>query len=106
MISYDDFAKLDLRVAKITEAEAVPNSEKLIKLQLSLGEENRQIVAGIGKTYAPEDLVGKEIVIVANLEPRKLMGEESNGMLLAASDEDGPVLLIPELEVAPGSGIK
>lgn len=113
MISYDDFAKIELKVAKVMEAERVSNSEKLIRLQLDLGEKNeanlpagRQVIAGIGKTYAPEDLIGKEIVIVANLEPRSLMGLESNGMLLAASDEDGPVLLVPDLEVVPGSGIK
>jgi len=106
MISYDYFAKIELKIARILEAEKVENSDKLIKLQLSMGEESRQVVAGIGKTYAPEDLVGKEIVIVANLESRKLMGEESNGMLLAASDENGPVLLVPEIEVAPGTGVK
>jgi methionyl-tRNA synthetase len=106
MINYDDFAKIELKIARVMEAEAVPDSDKLIRLQLSLGEESRQIVAGIGKAYAPEDLIGKEIVIVANLEPRKLMGVESNGMLLAASDEDGPVLLVPELDVPPGTGVK
>ncbi len=106
MINYDDFAKIELKVARVMEAERVADSDKLVKLQLSVGEETRQIVAGIGKAYAPEDLIGKEIVIVANLEPRTLMGVESNGMLLAASDEDGPVLLVPELEVAPGSNIR
>ena len=106
MITYDDFSKLDLRVAKVIAAERVEGSEKLIKLQLQVGPENRQIVAGIGKSYEPENLIGKQIVIVANLEPRSLMGLESNGMLLAADSEIGPVLLIPEKEVLPGAKIK
>ena len=106
MITYDDFAKLELRIAKITAAERVEGSEKLIKLQLQVGPETRQIVAGIGKAYAPENLIGKQIVIIANLEPRSLMGLESNGMLLAADSEIGPVLLIPEKEVIPGDKIK
>lgn len=106
-IKYDDFAKIDLRTAKILEVVRVEGSEKLVKLQIDVGElGQRQLVAGIGKTYQPEALVGKQIVIVANLEPRKLMGHESNGMLLAASNENGPVLLCPESEVSPGAGIK
>ncbi len=106
MITIDDFKKVDLRVAKILEAEKVEGSDKLVKLQIDLGEEKRQIVAGIGVIYTPELLVGKEVIIVANLEPRKLMGLESNGMLLAASDEMGPVLLVPESEVKEGTGIR
>ena len=89
MITYDDFAKLELKVALIKEAERVEGSEKLIKLQLEVGTENRQIVAGVGKAYEPDQLVGKQIVIIANLEPRSLMGVESNGMLLAADSEKG-----------------
>lgn len=96
MISYDDFQKIDLRAAKILEAERVEGSEKLLKLQVDLGEEKRQIVAGVGKAYAPKDLIGRQIVIL-----------ESKGMLLAASDEKGtPVLLMPEKEVFPGVKIK
>ena len=107
MITYDDFKKLDLRVAKILSAERVDGSEKLVKLQIDVGElGERQLVAGIGTVYEPEILVGKQIIIVANLEPKKLMGHESNGMLLAANDELGPVLLCPESEVKPGTGIK
>jgi len=107
MISYDDFQKLDLRVAKILEAEKIKGSEKLLKLQVDLGEEKRQIVAGIGKAYLPENLIGKQIVIIANLEPRVLLHAESQGMLLAASDEKGsPVLLMPEKEIFPGAKIK
>lgn len=113
MINYDDFSKIELKVARVLEAVRVEGSEKLIKLQVSVGDKNetgelinRQILAGIGKSYEPENLVGKEIVVVVNLEPRKLMGEESNGMLLAASDENGIAVLIPDREVLPGSGIK
>ena len=107
MITYEDFAKLDLRTAKILSAERVEGSEKLIKLQLDVGElGERQIIAGIGNIYTPELLVDKQIIIIANLEPRKLMGHESNGMLLAANDEHGPVILIPESEVLPGTKIK
>lgn len=107
MITIDDFKKIELKIAKIETAEPIAGSEKLLKLNVSLGEEKRQILAGIGKSYTPEDLIGREIVIIANLEPRNLMGEESQGMLLAASDEDGkPIILMPEKEVPPGTSIK
>jgi len=107
MISIEDFKKAELKIAKILSAERVEGSEKLIKLKVSLGEEERQIVAGIGKAYEPEALVGKEIVVVANLEPRTMMGIESQGMLLAASEGDGlPVLLVPEREITPGSSVR
>ena len=92
LIDYEDFEKVDLRVAKIIEAEAVPKSSKLLKLKIDMGEE-RILVAGIAKDYKPEDLIGKKIVIVANLKPAKLMGVESQGMLLAAETEDGLTLL-------------
>ena len=107
MITYDDFKKVELKIAKVLEAEEVVGAEKLLKLKIDLGNsETRQIVAGIKKMYQAKDLVGKEIAVVVNLEPRMVMGVESNGMLLAASDEKGPVILMPEREVAPGSGIK
>ena len=106
MISIDDFKKVELKVAKVLSAERVEGSEKLLKLEVDLGDEKRQIIAGIGKAYNPEDLPGKEIIVVANLEPRLLMGLESQGMVLAANDESGPVLLMPEKEVNPGTGIK
>ena len=102
MITIADFKKIELRVAKVLEAERVEGSDKLIKMQLSLGEEKRQVIGGIGKTYEPEQLIGREIIIVANLEPRNLMGLESQGMLLAASDENGIALLAPDKEVTPG----
>lgn len=105
-MTIDEFRVVDLRIGKIVSAERVEGSEKLVKLQVDTGEP-RQLVAGIGKAYTPEQLVGKEIVVVANLEPRKLMGLESQGMLLAAHGEDGesPVLLMPESAVPPGSKI-
>ena len=106
MITYEDFKKLELRVAKVIEVEKVEGSEKLLKLGLNLGGESRQIIAGIGKNYEPEKLLGKEIIIIANLEPKQLMGLESNGMLLAADSADGPVILTPEKEVEPGVFIK
>ena len=107
LISYDDFKKVDLRVAKIVDASLVEGSDKLLRLQVSLGENiSRQIIAGIGKVYNPEELLNKEIIVVANLEPRTLMGLESQGMLLAASDERGPSLLMLEREVLPGAEIR
>ncbi len=106
MATYDDFTKLELRVATVEAAERVEGSEKLLKLQLDVGEfGKRQIVAGIGKVYAPEQLVGTQIVIVFNLEPRTLMGVESQGMLLAAGGQDGASLLRPERPVPAGSKI-
>ena len=105
MISFDEFKNLDLRVATIRSAERVEGSEKLLKLLVDLGDEERQIVAGIGKAYDPENLVGRQIVVVANLVPRVLMGLESQGMLLAAGSDE-PVLLVPDKAVAAGSGIR
>ena len=106
MINFEEFKKVELKVARVVEAERVEGSDKLLKLQVSLGEERRQILAGIGKKYSPESVIGKEIIIVANLEPRTLMGLESQGMLLAAGDESGPVLLVPDSEVSPGAEIR
>ena len=106
MISVDDFKKVELKVAKVISAERVEGSEELLKLEVDLGGEKRQIIAGIGKAYSPEDLTGKQIIIVANLEPRSLMGLESQGMVLAANAESGPVLLIPDKDVIPGTEIR
>lgn len=106
MITYDDFSKLDLVVASIKEAERVEGSEKLIRLLVDIGNEERQIVAGIGKNHDPETLIDKQIVIIKNLEPRSLMGLESQGMLLAAGSDDGPILLTLEIPAEPGSGVK
>lgn len=106
MISYEQFQQIELRAATILAAERVEGSEKLIRLKVALGEEERQIIAGIGKRYTPEELAGKQIVVVANLEPRMLMGLESQGMLLAADTPDGPVLLVPDREIPSGAKIK
>ena len=106
LISLQDFAKAELRIGKVISAERVSKSEKLLCLQVDTGG-MRQIVAGIGKTYAPENLIGRKIVVVTNLQPAKLMGVESQGMLLAATGADGiPVILMPEKDVEEGAKIK
>jgi methionyl-tRNA synthetase len=105
-ISLAEFQKIHLKVAKILSAERVPKSEKLIKLQVDLGTEQRQIVAGIGKSYEPEALIGRRVVVVANLKPAKLMGVESQGMVLAAGEKDvlGLVTILEDAE--PGTKVK
>jgi methionyl-tRNA synthetase len=107
-ITIDEFMKIQLKTAKVLTAERVPKSEKLLKLQVSLGEgaEPRQIVAGIGKKYTPEALIGKTIIIVANLKPAKLMGIESQGMVLAAGDSEVRGLATILEEVDPGTKVK
>lgn len=106
MIDFKDFQKIDLRVAEVLEAEEVEDANKLLKLQIDVGEEKRQLVAGLAKSYDPEDLVGKKIVVVFNLEPKELMGIESQGMLLAASDDGNHSLLtVDSDDIAPGSKI-
>lgn len=104
-INIDDFGKLDLRVAKILEAEPVQGSMKMLKLQVDLGIEKRQIVAGIAKFYKPEDLVGKLVIVVANLQPKKLMGLESQGMVLCAGDGESLNFLAPSATIGPGSKV-
>ena len=106
MINFEDFQKLDLRVANIIKAEKVEGSDKLLKLQINLGKEKRQIVAGIGQFYQPEDLIGREIAVVVNLEPRNIFGLESQGMLLAADVQGKPVLLAPDKEVPAGTKVR
>ena len=106
-ISIEDFLKIDLRVAKVLEAEKVPNSKKLMKLKIDLGSEQRTLVAGIAESYEAEQLVGRTVAIVANLKPAKLMGIESNGMILAASADGGKATLVAFEEApAPGTRIK
>ena len=105
-IAIDDFMKIELRVAKIIEASEIEGADRLLKLQVDLGSEKRQLVAGIKKTYTPEELVGKHIVVVANLKPARLRGEESQGMLLAAQTDDGPALVSFDKDVHPGSVVK
>jgi methionyl-tRNA synthetase len=107
-ISIDDFAKVELRVGQIKSAERIPGADKLLKLMVDIGDEVRQVLAGIAMGYAPEELVGRKVVVVANLAPRKMRGLESNGMLLAASaGADGkPVLCTFTEEMAVGSKVK
>lgn len=106
-IAIDDFMRVELRVAKVLEAEAVPKSKKLIKLKVDVGTEQRTIVAGIAEAYQPDQLVGRTIVIVANLKPAKLMGIESNGMVLAASPEGGlPSLVAVDPNLPAGSRVR
>jgi methionyl-tRNA synthetase len=106
-ISIDDFMKVELRVAKVLAAEKVPNSRKLVKLSIDVGTEQRTLVAGIAEAYEPEQLVGRTIVMVFNLKPAKLMGIESNGMVLAASPDGGkPTLVGFDAEVAPGTRVR
>ena len=107
IIPYSDFQKIDLRIGEVKNAERVERSEKLLRLEVDLGEEIgvRQILAGIGKRYAPEELIGRNIVVVVNLEPKKMMGFESRGMLLAASTEEGPALCAIYEKVDPGTEV-
>ena len=105
MITIDEFRKVELKVATVKSAEAHPNADRLLVLKVDLGSEERQIVAGIRAHYAPEELVGKQVVVVANLETAKLRGVESQGMVLAASDTDRIVVLTPEKEVTPGAKV-
>ena len=100
-ITIDDFAKVDLRVGIVKVAERVPKSDKLLRLEIDIGTEVRQVLAGIAEAYAPEPLVGRKVVIVANLAPRKLRGYESNGMIVAASLEGGKPALASFLEDVP-----
>ena len=107
VIGFEDFAKVDLRVGTIISADELEESNKLIKLVVDIGIEKRQIIAGVKKFYKVEDLVGRQVVIVVNLEPKSLAGFESQGMLLAANNAGGgPVILLPEKAVADGAIIK
>jgi methionine--tRNA ligase beta chain len=105
-IPIDHFAQVELKVAKVLEARPHPNADRLMLLQVDVGDEQKQIVAGIRGHYEPEQLVGRLILVVNNLEPAMLRGEESNGMLLAASSGDKVVLLRPDDELPPGSKVR
>ena len=105
LVSFDDFQKLDLRIGLIKAAEAVPKADRLVKLTVDIGEE-RTIVAGIAEQYQPDQLAGRLVVLVANLEPVKLRGVESRGMILAAEDSTGLHLLRPDNETEPGSKVR
>jgi methionyl-tRNA synthetase len=106
-VGIEDFLRLELRVARVLSAERVPKSRKLVKLEVDIGSERRTLVAGIGEAYEPDALVNRLVGMVANLKPAKLMGIESNGMILAASAPDGlPVLVAFERELPVGARIK
>ncbi|MGB0714327.1 MAG: methionine--tRNA ligase subunit beta [Phycisphaerae bacterium] len=106
-ISFDDFIKVQLRVGKVIEAGEHPNADKLLVLKVDLGDEQRQICAGLKGYYTPDELLGKNVVVVANLAPRMMRGLESQGMLLAASDADKEKVIVvgPHADIAPGSGV-
>lgn len=106
-IKYDDFAKLDLKVGRIESASRVPDTNKLLTLLVDLGSEKRQLLAGIAEAYPPEDLVGKDIIVLVNLEPKLIRGLESNGMLLCADPSGSqPVLLTVEKNVPSGTIVR
>ena len=105
-MTIEDFKKIDLRIGKIIVAEKIEGADKLLRLEIDLGQEWRQIVSGIADFYKPEELINKQVVVVFNLEPKKIKGIESQGMILAAEDENNNVvLIIPEKEIAPGSKV-
>lgn len=106
MISFDDFQKLDIRIGTILVAEKVEGTDKLLKLSVDLGEETRTLVAGIAEDYKPEDITGKQIPILINLEPKKLRGIESNGMILAVDIDGKATLIHPDKQVPDGSKIR
>lgn len=105
-VKFEDFKSLDIRVGEVKAAEGIKGSDKLLRLLVDIGSEERQIVAGIAKTHLPEDLVGKRIAVLTNLEPAKLFGVESQGMLLAADVDGEAVLLAPEKEAPPGTKVR
>ena len=106
MASYDDFQKLELKVAQIESVETHPNADRLYVLKIKIGEAHKQIVAGIKAHYTPEELQGKKIVVIENLEPAVIRGVESNGMLLAASDPTILTLIVPERPIPDGAKVK
>ena len=106
MISFDDFNKLDIKIATILKAEPVPETDKLLKLKIDLCEEQRELVAGIAQNYSPEDIIGKQIPILTNLEPKTIRGIESQGMILAVDADNGIALLHPDKKVDNGGKIR
>ena len=105
-VRYDDFKKLDLRVANILKIEKIPGKTKIVKGEIDLGDETRDVIIGGAEFYEPEDLIGKTVIVVANLESKKMAGVESNAMLLAADINDKPFWLTVGSEVPPGTKIK
>jgi methionyl-tRNA synthetase len=106
LISLDEFQRADLRVARVIEAAAVPNTTKLLRLRIEIAGDERQIIAGVAGHYAPEQVAGKNIVVVANLQPARIKGEHSNGMLLAAVEGDTLALVVPERDVPSGAKVR
>lgn len=106
MVNIQEFARMELIVAQIKEAQEHPDADRLYVLKIDTGAEEKQLVAGIRSSYSIEELIGKKIIVINNLEPAVLRGQESQGMLLAASGENGPVLLVPEKDVPLGSRVK
>ena len=106
MITFDDFKKLDIKIGTILSAEKIEGADKLLKLEIDLGSEKRQLVAGMAHYYSPEALVGKQIPILVNLEPRKFKGVESQGMILAADEGGNCILLHPDKKITPGSVVR
>jgi methionine--tRNA ligase beta chain len=106
MISFDDFNKLDIRIGTILEAEKVEGADKLLKLLVDIGDEKRTLVAGIAETYQPEDIIGKQLPILTNLEPKKLRGIESQGMILAIDIDGKATLIHPDKKIDNGSKVR
>ncbi|RTZ90321.1 MAG: methionine--tRNA ligase subunit beta [Deltaproteobacteria bacterium] len=106
MITFNDFKKLELRIGEITAAERVPETDKLLKLIIDVGTESRQVVAGMAEYYEPAELIGKQVPLLMNLEPKTLRGVESHGMILAVDVEGRPILLHPDQKVPPGSIVR
>lgn len=106
MITFNDFKKLDIRIGKILSAEKVSGTDKLMQLEVDFGSEKRQLVAGIAEFFGAADLIGQEIPVLMNLEPRSIRGIESQGMILATDVNGRPILLHPEKEVPPGSAVR
>jgi len=105
-ISFDDFSKLDLRIAIVLSAEKVPKSDKLLKLTVDTGVDHRVVLSGIGKHFEPQALIGKQVTILVNLAPRRMMGIESNGMILSVEDHEGSLRLLQPSEIVnPGATI-
>jgi methionine--tRNA ligase beta chain len=106
VITFDDFKKLDIRIGTIISAARIPGTDKLLTLEIDVGTEKRQVVAGIAAMYLPDDLIGKEIPVLLNLEPRNIRGIESHGMILAVDADGQPILLHPDRIVPSGSTIR
>lgn len=105
-IKYEDFAKIELVVGEIKEAKRIEGSDKLLKLLIDIGNETKTIVAGIGKKYKPLNLLGKQVIVVKNLEPKKILNVESEGMILAVDAPEGPILIVPHKKTQPGNKVK